>query len=362
MLFFIIIAVIANVTGTFYLGSFTGIHLKNQQKFTVEDQSIKNTYTNVANEWKNGLDTQQQNIVITYQQYMPASVLLTLGKFVDNYKSKNQQSAAQSYYNLLAPKYTWVKGDGETITKERDSNGIVTHISHFTVWELRKSVIWDGTFTSTWGTKTIGGFTNGVGTETIEPYMESENMTYNESEFYAAAKKYGFKQSVVNPLWFDAIYSMQYAEYQAGDQNANLNDPNVQQWGPIFGNSAPVVPPVPVGAGTVANKAQVEQWVNEAIALDAPYGITSSWMPTIMQIIAIEDASGNPYAENPILVMGQHATGIMQTLPSTFQEFEVPGHTNIFNPVDNIAAAMRYILKEYGDPAKALAEEANGGY
>lgn len=187
-------------------------------------------------------------------------------------------------------------------------------------------------------------------------------MTYNESEFYAAAKKYGFKQSVVNPLWFDAIYSMQYAEYQAGDQNANLNDPNVQQWGPIFGNSAPVVPPVPVGAGTVANKAQVEQWVNEAIALDAPYGITSSWMPTIMQIIAIEDASGNPYAENPILVMGQHATGIMQTLPSTFQEFEVPGHTNIFNPVDNIAAAMRYILKEYGDPAKALAEEANGGY
>jgi SLT domain-containing protein len=41
--------------------------------------------------------------------------------------------------------------------------------------------------------------------------------------------------------------------------------------------------------------------------------------------------------------------GIMQTIPSTFAEYHVPGTSdNIYNPVANIAASMNYVMKHYG--------------
>jgi SLT domain-containing protein len=59
---------------------------------------------------------------------------------------------------------------------------------------------------------------------------------------------------------------------------------------------------------------------------------------------------------------GEHATGLMQTLPSTFREYALPGHTNIYNPVDNMIAAIRYILARYGNPYTALQRSLRGGY
>ena len=38
----------------------------------------------------------------------------------------------------------------------------------------------------------------------------------------------------------------------------------------------------------------------------------------------------------------------MQMVPGTFAAYALPGHTNIYNPVDNIAAAIRYIIARYG--------------
>lgn len=380
LLFLIVIAVIVNLTGSFFLGALTGVHFGDpakQTQWTNQDAQIKQTYKTVAQEWKNGLDSAQQQIVESYQVYMPTSVLLTLGKFVDNYQAKNQQTAAQNYYDLLTPQYTWAKGQGETITKDwaescSQKKGchryIATSIQTFTVWELRKAVVWDGTFTSQWGTKTIGTFSpSGTGTKTTEPVMSSEHMAYNWGEFYAAAAKYKFKETDVNPLWFDAIYAMQWTEYQAGNPNAYLKDPNVDQWGPVFGQPSIVIGG-PVGTGHVANPAQVNAWVGDAITLDASYGMGASWASTIVQIIGIE-SGGNPLAYNPDAVeyytnppVYEHAEGIMQTMPSTFKEYALPGHTDIWNPVDNIAAAMRYIKAGYGNPQKALNSESTGGY
>lgn len=366
LLGFVVIAVIANLAGTFFFGSFTGVHLgAHQKKYNKENASIKKTYTKVADEWKKGLNSTQQSIVNSYQLYMPASVLLTMGKFVNNYKTKNQQAQAQAFYKLLKPKYTWVKGQGKTITKRWETRHtkhgtehyIQTTVTTFVVWELRKADIWDGTFKSTWGTKTIGGFTNGVGTKTIEPYMESETMTYNHSDFYKAAKKYKYPKSQVNPLWYDSIYSMQYADYKAGNKYAMLKDPLVMQWGPMFGMTGPISPVGSTGTpNSIANKAQVTNWVKQALSLDTSYGIRSSWKSAIMDIISHEDASGNPYAVNPQAVNytstgePEHAKGLMQMMPSTFQAFELAGHDNIFNPVDNIASALRYIQFKYHTP------------
>ena len=361
ILFFIVIAVIVNLTGSFFLGSFSGVHLSgSQKKWATQDQKIQQEFTQ-ANQWMNGLNTQQQAIVRSYQLNLPTSVLLTMGKFVDNYSHPNQLQRAKNYYNLVKPNYTWVKGQGETIhkfwvtiqTAYGSEQVIKTQTKYFTVWELRKAVVWNGTFTSKWGTKTIGGFTNGVGTETIEPWMLSETMVYNHSVLYAAAKKYKFKKTDVNPLWFDAIYSMQWKEYKAGNQLAYLLDPKVMQWGPVFGILTPPTAPPP-NAGYIPNKAQVKQWIQQALQLDAQYGIPSSWAPYILKMIAPE-SGGNPYAINPQAVeytsgVYEHAEGILQTMPSTFEEYKLPGHSDIWNPVDNIAAALRYIQATYHTP------------
>lgn len=106
---------------------------------------------------------------------------------------------------------------------------------------------------------------------------------------------------------------------------------------------------------------QVRSWLSQAFQLT---GVSASvWGPGMMWLIEKESA-GVPTATNPILVEGQHATGLCQTLPSTFDAFALPGHTNIYNPVDNICAAIHYIQARYGDVNKIpnIGTSAYGGY
>ncbi|MHB1627267.1 MAG: transglycosylase SLT domain-containing protein [Bacilli bacterium] len=49
-------------------------------------------------------------------------------------------------------------------------------------------------------------------------------------------------------------------------------------------------------------------------------------------------------------VGGQSACGLFQVLPTTFAAHSLPGFTNIWNPVDNAVAAVRYIAGRYGTP------------
>lgn len=79
-------------------------------------------------------------------------------------------------------------------------------------------------------------------------------------------------------------------------------------------------------------------------------GSPSSWMP-YMQWLVSKESSGNPRAVNSTPVGREHATGLLQTLPSTFKSYALPGYGNIYNPVDNAAAAIRYIKSRYGSPA-----------
>lgn len=43
-----------------------------------------------------------------------------------------------------------------------------------------------------------------------------------------------------------------------------------------------------------------------------------------------------------------HSKGLMQTIGSTFRKHALPGHDDIFNPVDNMAAGIRYAVVRYG--------------
>jgi hypothetical protein len=89
----------------------------------------------------------------------------------------------------------------------------------------------------------------------------------------------------------------------------------------------------------------VTSWVLAAMAATmAP----ASWLPALLTLVRRE-SGGNPRAWNPVSVFGEHASGLMQMLPSTFAQFAtVPG--GIWNPVANAVAALRYIMARYGSP------------
>jgi SLT domain-containing protein len=88
-------------------------------------------------------------------------------------------------------------------------------------------------------------------------------------------------------------------------------------------------------------------WLSAALTAD---GAPQSWLPALAWL-ANAESSGNPGAVDPILVDGENATGLLQTLPSTFAEFRNPAiDGGIWNPIANAAAAIRYIESTYGSP------------
>jgi SLT domain-containing protein len=102
---------------------------------------------------------------------------------------------------------------------------------------------------------------------------------------------------------------------------------------------------VPMPSGGVGG--QLGAWIAQAIALT---GVPASWGPALARRAKFE-SGGNPAAINLTdqnARAGHPSKGLMQTIDSTFRAYEVPGHGNIWNPVDNMAAAIRYILSRYG--------------
>jgi hypothetical protein len=91
----------------------------------------------------------------------------------------------------------------------------------------------------------------------------------------------------------------------------------------------------------------VTGWLSEALdEADAP----KSWLNDLIKLVSLE-SSGDPRAINPKKVGNENATGLLQTLPSTFNRYKKSGRGNIFNPVDNAIAAIRYIKATYGSPS-----------
>jgi Transglycosylase SLT domain len=105
--------------------------------------------------------------------------------------------------------------------------------------------------------------------------------------------------------------------------------------------------PLSSSTGTpTAVPGNVTTWIQQALQLA---GAPASWLQPLQTLVS-KESSGDPNAVNPISVGAEHATGIAQMLPGTFREHALPGHTNIFNPVDNLASAIRYIQGRYGSP------------
>jgi tape measure domain-containing protein len=93
-----------------------------------------------------------------------------------------------------------------------------------------------------------------------------------------------------------------------------------------------------------AMSGNVSGWLSAALAVT---GTPASWLPGLLRLVQAE-SGGNPLARNSQSVGGEHATGLLQTLPSTFAAYAVKGLDNILNPVANAAAAINYIKARYG--------------
>lgn len=111
----------------------------------------------------------------------------------------------------------------------------------------------------------------------------------------------------------------------------------------------------------------VEEWIREAIRILQANGIpvTEENIDEIWKIIE-KESSGNPHAINLWDSNAQQGTpskGLMQCIDSTFNAHKLPGHDDIWNPVDNIIAGVRYTFSRYGgfDGHPGLKAMAQGG-
>ncbi len=107
-----------------------------------------------------------------------------------------------------------------------------------------------------------------------------------------------------------------------------------------------------IGAPDPALGGTVGQWIHEAQQILAANGVPYSLMnASDINIIIQNESSGNPNAENLWDINakeGHPSIGLMQTIGPTFDAYCLPGHTNIWNPVDNIIAGVRYAIARYG--------------
>lgn len=96
----------------------------------------------------------------------------------------------------------------------------------------------------------------------------------------------------------------------------------------------------------------VEQWIKEAIKILRENGIpvTEENIDQIWTIIEHE-SGGDPRAINDWdsnAAKGTPSKGLMQCIDPTFDAHALPGHGDIWNPVDNIIAGVRYTFDRYG--------------
>jgi WXG100 family type VII secretion target len=117
-----------------------------------------------------------------------------------------------------------------------------------------------------------------------------------------------------------------------------------------FGGYGASGPPPP--GGGPAPKGQVADWIRQAVEILRAQGYPVDKMNAddIWMIIQHE-SGGNPHAINTWdsnAAAGHPSKGLMQTIDPTFDRWSLPGHKDVYNPVDNIIAAVRYAIERYG--------------
>lgn len=100
--------------------------------------------------------------------------------------------------------------------------------------------------------------------------------------------------------------------------------------------------------GGAAPPGQLRTWLRRALAITGHSG------PGNLSALygrAMQESGGNPRAVNnwdSNAAAGHPSKGLLQTIDSTFAAYSLPGMKNIFNPIHNAVAAIRYMYANYG--------------
>jgi len=117
------------------------------------------------------------------------------------------------------------------------------------------------------------------------------------------------------------------------------------------------------GMGAVPG--ELDDWIRAAVKIA---GVGDDWVSGLTWL-AMHESSGVPTKRNPVGVgpggSGEHAAGLMQTIPSTFEAYRDDSLPNdIYNPIANAVAAIKYIQKRYKGDLQGVISGwgARGGY
>jgi hypothetical protein len=137
---------------------------------------------------------------------------------------------------------------------------------------------------------------------------------------------------------------------------------------PAGGQPEPAAPPAGSAAAQAAPAGdQLDRWINEAVDIMRQQGVpvSTSDIQGVRTIIE-KESDGDPNAVNgwdANARAGHPSKGLMQCVDQTFQANKLAGHDDIFDPVDNIIAGVRYTISRYGgfDAHPGLASLGRGG-
>ncbi len=102
------------------------------------------------------------------------------------------------------------------------------------------------------------------------------------------------------------------------------------------------------------------QWISQALQKT---GLGNEYAGGIANMIKHE-SGGNPNAVNrwdSNWKAGHPSIGLMQTIQPTFNRWKLPGYDNIYNPVANIIAGIRYAQNRYGNDMLRAGGRRSGG-
>jgi hypothetical protein len=107
----------------------------------------------------------------------------------------------------------------------------------------------------------------------------------------------------------------------------------------------------------------VERWRTTALRALELTGSPSSWINSLLRRM-MQESGGNQYAINNTdsnARAGHPSKGLMQTIDGTFKQYALPAYNkNIYDPLSNIIASIRYANDRYGNAPRGW--DRKGGY
>lgn len=124
-----------------------------------------------------------------------------------------------------------------------------------------------------------------------------------------------------------------------------------------YGPSGP--PPSP---GAPASRVDRARWIGSAVEILINHGVDPARIDA-GQIAQVVDrlSGGNPHAmdlRHPAAAEGAPPKGLMQITDPQFQQHQVSGHGDIWEPVDNLLAGVLFMLAQWGTLMNALESPA----